>query len=311
MRHQWTLGLGLSFVALSYFLPVPQLPQMGPGYKDLLIVAAASLWVVGGTAVLRRRPIPLNRLAGVLVVAAGCRWFLTAFTRWKSFMPQWAPFIWDERLLSAESWLHGGQPPAIGLLPLLGSPFALTLLDRLYDTAFAAMAVVVLWQAWSSERERARQFMLAFILVWIVLGVLVAAAFSSVGPVMLEQLTGDTTFRPLLQAMKAAGRTGTLDAAASLWSWWTTSGVSIISAFPSIHVAMPALYACVARGPLRWLFAAYTVTTLVGSFMLGWHYAIDGYAGILGAIGCWWLAGRLTRSAAGQEHPIVAAEGSC
>lgn len=281
----------------SYFLPVPKLPQMGPGYKDLLVVAALSLWVAGGIAVLRRRPIPMDRLAGVLVVAAGCRWFLTAFTRWKSFMPQWSPFTWDERLLVAESWLHGGRPPAIQLLPVLGSPHVLAVLDRLYDTAFAALAVIVLWQAWSSDRERARRFMLAFVLVWVVLGVGVAAAFSSVGPVMLEQLTGNTTFRPLLEAMRQAGRTATLDAAESLWSWWTNAGVSVISAFPSIHVAMPALYACVSRGLLRVLLTVYTLTTLLGSFMLGWHYALDGYAGILGAIACWWLAGRLVRPA--------------
>ena len=38
--------------------------------------------------------------------------------------------------------------------------------------------------------------------------------------------------------------------------------------------------------------------------MLAWHYAIDGYAGILGALACWWLAGRLT----GPSHadPAVA-----
>jgi hypothetical protein len=28
---------------------------------------------------------------------------------------------------------------------------------------------------------------------------------------------------------------------------------------------------------------------------LGWHYAIDGYAGILGAWLLWWLCGRLVR----------------
>jgi hypothetical protein len=306
VQNRWTVLLGLPFILSSYFLPIPQLPDMVVGYKDLLVVAVESLWVVGGIALLRRRRVPLHRLGGVLVVAAACRWFFLAFTRWKAFMPQWAPFTWDERLLSAGAWLHGGQPLAIRLLPVLGSPSALTMLDRFYDTAFAAMAIVILWQAWSDDRARARRFMLAFVLVWVVMGVVVAGAFSSVGPVMLERLTGDPTFRPLLDAMHRAGRDGTLDAATSLWSWWAAVGASCISAFPSIHVAMPALYACVARGWLRVAFIVYTLITLVGSFMLAWHYALDGYAGILGAIACWWLAGRLLRPKDGRNRETAA-----
>jgi hypothetical protein len=299
--NRWALGLGLPFIFSSYFLPIPRLPEMVVAYKDLLVVAVESLWVAGGIALLRRRPVPLRRLGGVLVVAVACRWFFVAFTRWKAFMPQWAPFAWDERLLSAEAWLHGGRPLALQLLPVLGTPPALTALDHLYGTAFAAMAVVILWQAWSDDRVRARRFLLAFVLVWVVMGVVVAGAFSSVGPVMLERLTGDPTFRPLLDAMHRAGRDGTLDAATSLWAWWAAVGASCISAFPSIHVAMPALYACVSRGWLRLGFAVYTFGTLLGSFMLGWHYALDGYAGILGAIACWWLAGRLVRPDAGSR----------
>jgi hypothetical protein len=37
----------------------------------------------------------------------------------------------------------------------------------------------------------------------------------------------------------------------------------------------------------------YTGIVLIGSVNLGWHYAVDGYAGILGAIACWWVAGRM------------------
>lgn len=301
LQNRWTLTLALPFIVGSYILPIPALPDMVLSYQDLLVVAIESLWLAGGIALLRRRPIPLRRLTGVLAVAAACRWFFVAFTRWKAFMPQWAPFTWDERLLNAESWLHGGKPLAIRLLPVLGSPAALTALDHLYDTAFAAMAIVILWQAWSDDRVRARRFMLAFVLVWIGLGVVVAGAFSSVGPVMLERLTGNPTFRPLLEAMHSAGRHATLDAATSLWSWWVAVGASCISAFPSIHVAMPALYTCVYRGWLRVVFALYTAVTLLGSFMLGWHYALDGYAGILGAIACWWVAGRLM----GPEQAMV------
>ncbi|MBL8905409.1 MAG: hypothetical protein JNM20_01915, partial [Rhizobiales bacterium] len=34
---------------------------------------------------------------------------------------------------------------------------------------------------------------------------------------------------------------------------------------------------------------------LFGSVHLAWHYAIDAYAGILIALGVWWLMGPVTR----------------
>ena len=35
----------------------------------------------------------------------------------------------------------------------------------------------------------------------------------------------------------------------------------------------------------------YGAVILVGSVHLGWHYAVDGYAGIVMAMVAWWLAG--------------------
>jgi hypothetical protein len=281
---------------------------MGAGYADLLVVAGVSVWFMGVICLVRRRAFPWSRAGGVLLATVACRWFFTAFLRWKAYMPQWASFRWDEPLARADAWLHGGQPLGIRLLGLLGSPAALYGLEQLYDYALPVMALVILWQAWSDDRQRARRFTLAFVLIWIIIGVPLAGAFSSVGPILLERLTGDPQFRPLLIAMQSAGTHATLDGAASLWSWWTAMGASSISAFPSLHVAMPALYACVARGWLRWVFVAYTVTTFLGSVMLAWHYSLDGYAGVLGTVIMWWLAGRLLRTAEPGPEQEVAIE---
>ena len=67
-----------------------------------------------------------------------------------------------------------------------------------------------------------------------------------------------------------------------------------IAAFPSIHVAMPALYALATHGRWRWVWWGFTGLTLVGSVALGWHYAVDGYAGILLAWLMWRVAGWVT-----------------
>ena len=46
----------------------------------------------------------------------------------------------------------------------------------------------------------------------------------------------------------------------------------------------------------RWagyLLSAFAFLIFVGSIHLGWHYAIDGYAGAAVALFGWWAAGRL------------------
>ena len=70
------------------------------------------------------------------------------------------------------------------------------------------------------------------------------------------------------------------------------------SPMPSMHVALPMLFVLVAwkSGPLlRLLFLAYLGFNLVSSVLLGWHYAIDGYAAMLGVVMIWIAVGRLTR----------------
>ena len=67
-----------------------------------------------------------------------------------------------------------------------------------------------------------------------------------------------------------------------------------ISAMPSMHNASAVLFALAFRQVskrLGWFFAAYAAVILVGSVHLGWHYAIDGYAGVVIAVFSWWLAG--------------------
>jgi membrane-associated phospholipid phosphatase len=78
---------------------------------------------------------------------------------------------------------------------------------------------------------------------------------------------------------------------------WTAFGG--ISAMPSLHVAVAVLLAIVAWN-CSWriglLATGYTVVIGIGSVVLGWHYAVDGYVGTALAACCWIAAGWMVPS---------------
>jgi membrane-associated phospholipid phosphatase len=85
----------------------------------------------------------------------------------------------------------------------------------------------------------------------------------------------------------------------SLWTAYAaTPSFSSISAFPSMHVAIAMLVFLACRHISWWLkvlSAAYLALIFLGSIFLGWHYAIDGYAGAGIALAAWWLGGVIAR----------------
>ena len=119
-----------------------------------------------------------------------------------------------------------------------------------------------------------------------------AVLLSSAGPVYFDRVTGLAGGYPTLEPALLAAQVQ-----ATLWqSHLAGPGQTIagIAAMPSLHVAVPALYALASRGWWRALWWGFTVLTIIGSVALGWHYAVDGYMGILLAWLTWRLAGWLT-----------------
>ena len=63
-----------------------------------------------------------------------------------------------------------------------------------------------------------------------------------------------------------------------------------------MHVSMAFLFALVGWRASRILgigFTVFMVLIMIGSVHLGWHYAIDGYAAIVGTWLIWWAVGWL------------------
>jgi hypothetical protein len=132
-------------------------------------------------------------------------------------------------------------------------------------------------------------------LSWIQIAVLLPAA----GPVYFTRVTGQSgPYSELMRTVHAVPLTATW-IQESLWANYVLPSGGLmkgIAAFPSLHVAMPVLYAVSSRTTAaRVSWWSYAGLIFVGSVVLGWHYAVDGYAAVLLVVGCWWLACQIHR----------------
>jgi hypothetical protein len=220
----------------------------------------------------------------------------------------------------ADSWLHHadvaihGRMPWEWLWPVLGNATAMRTLDRLYFLWFGLLVLFVVWASWSSQRELRQRALIAFLFVWIGAGTITATVSASAGPCFYGDVVADSNpYAPLMAHLDSFSSTKPLRARISqrrLWEvrradeWKTFGG---ISAMPSLHVAIAALFAFIGWSRSKWLGAcliAYACAIQIGSVALGWHYAVDGYIGALFAFGAWSLAGRLTVPAKSGPVPV-------
>jgi PAP2 superfamily len=140
-------------------------------------------------------------------------------------------------------------------------------------------------------------------LTWILLGTVLAQLVPSAGPAYYQRVTGSWgPFAPLMTYLRAAGEIHQLDVLSvqtALWRAVERGEVVFgggISAFPSLHVAMPVLGACAAWSThrrLAWTFVAFGALIFLGSIHLGWHYALDGEAAVAGVAAIWWTTGQV------------------
>ena len=334
-EHRVSLAILVSYLLAGYLLQATLLPGMmaglwyspvyrvflGGGVVSLPIVFVLARWRVRGAdggrihgaegwrvawRSARQELFTAPRLLRLLFVLFYVPFVMSVFGRWKSVMHLIHPFAWDERLSSLDRWVHFGTYPWEDLQPLLGRPIITRALDFLYVPCLVtALIGTTVWQGWREDRRRREQFLSAFALSWIVLGTIAATALSSAGPCYYALVTHlPDPYQALMGYLDRVDASSPLIAVGiqrGLWASFTgqvSTPFDGISAMPSLHVAMPVLFALAGWQYDRRLGAAltaYAFLVLVGSVHLGWHYAIDGYASILGVTLLWILAGRLAR----------------
>ncbi len=273
-----------------------------PPYVMLFVRPAGLLKFM--VADLRTNWLTMERLAGGCLIALLLPRFMSLFTMWKTLIPVINFFTWDPLFAEWDRLLHGGTDPWLLLQPVLGSPWISSGINFFYHLWIFLLYGILLWQAFSVRDPRLRmQFFLTFVLIWSLLGNVMATLLSSAGPVYFGRVTGlEDPFQPLVDYLQAANEVApiwALQVHDLLWQLHVLGEYNLgtgISAMPSVHVAAAVLFALLGWRVNRLLGVALTlfsVVIMIGSVHLAWHYALDGYVSALLTYGLWRAAGWL------------------
>ncbi len=288
-------GLSVDWVAVEYTIPpliVPTLQALGGG------VVLWALWVVASGGSLRRYLGEIASLSWLWLAVrlwVICLLFTFTYFWMKVSVPLVNEALWDEALWRLDRILHFGLQPSVFWIELLdGTPFVPALLTWYGWWIVTMMFGLGFFCAMADAGARSR-FMLSIVFLWLV-GAWIYTALPAVGPIYVHPETWDD-----LESEMA----GTRAAQAMLWENYETmlSGREAplarfnptrgVAALPSLHVGGHWLLMLWARRAAPALFlpaAGGVLATFVGSIVTGWHYAVDGYAGVLLAQGAYWAA---------------------
>ncbi len=328
-RAQWFFFAIPALYLFSNWLMLRSLPSHGTAPVHLVLLDLLSFALPVGLivmlvlrlihyAVVIKPESPIRALAADIValatrpkliinalpVFAAMVFFNKAMIELKPAIPAINPFAWDMTFMEWDRALHFGFDPWVILQPLLGHDIVTFAINLAYNFWFVALFAAWFWFGFQKQAGELRaRFFLSYMLAWWIGGGLLAVMFSSAGPVYFDELgLAPNPYTELFAYLNDADTRiplWFLDTQQMLWDGYTGKGPALgISAMPSMHNASAVLFALafrhVSKG-LGWFFAVYAVVILLGSVHLGWHYAIDGYAGIAIAAFSWWVAGFMAR----------------
>lgn len=258
-------------------------------------------------ASIRKNPYSLMRppLMGALglISIAG---FFFAYSTIKTRIPAFTEYSWDVAFYKLDQVLFFGNDPWKVFAFLYDFPIVIKSLDTLYSVIWP----IILFGSWvtcfASKRhsvQRRMQYCLAILISWFIGGNLLAVVFASVGPVYFTEFTGlASPYVEQMQILASINETQTLGAFTYqeyLLDVYKSGsyGLGGISAMPSMHITTAILFIFMFGQNIimRSLLIAFAVIIYFTSFILAWHYAVDGLLSVPIAIGGWYLSGWVLR----------------
>jgi membrane-associated phospholipid phosphatase len=305
--------------------------DFNPLVQGLTWALRLSPYIAGGVVlralieVVRRRKLELPSRREALLQAASLAacavtlGFMSAAYTWgKALVPYFNPRTWDPQLRAIDLAIHGGLDLNRFLLALLASsPRADSVIDWGYQHFYQLIILSLGWLLTTRDLDSRHRLLRGQVMLWLA-GLAVYMLVPAVGPVfILQDLFSDIAFRFPRNAFVASQLASNYKDILRVVAGENIQ-VNIVlgtAAMPSLHVAMPAycaFHCWERRSPLRTFYVVVTVLTLFASVVTGWHYAIDGYVGILIAALCWWAmkkprpAGGIAAQPAAETPPARA-----
>ena len=239
--------------------------------------------------------------------------FMASFTITKILIGRTVGFTWDPFFADLDATIFGMDPWRL-THAVFGSPLAATVLEGAYvgwgAVGIFSMPLVVAL----ASRDQTARFLIAMLLTWAVAGLLFAAMFASAGPCFAHIFAPEVSerFQPLIDRLGILlGSESPIHRTQAYLAANWNAPVAIkgggISAFPSVHVGVAALYVIAAwRQPaLRIAAIGFALMIGLGSVYFGYHYVVDGIASIGIAYGCWVTASKIGAVVASRHQRTV------
>ncbi|USD64726.1 phosphatase PAP2 family protein [Vibrio sp. SCSIO 43136] len=249
-----------------------------------------------------------------ILLSIAFSWTFSAYTSVKSAIPSILPYSMDPIFVQLDKWLHFGLSPWQISHDLFSTAYATGVINLLYQIWFAVIWLFLVGSMALVIKPKLRQSaLLGFIAVWFINGTLFALPLSSVGPVFYNHIYPPLEEFSSLMNQLEEHHQWLIDSGSSLKVWslnvqdklWTAYSTQTnmtgqgISAMPSMHVSTTFLITLALWSFNRWAGAMgilFTLSILVGSVHLGWHYAIDGYLSLITTYCIWNLIGKLSKN---------------
>ncbi|MGR5411229.1 phosphatase PAP2 family protein [Vibrio astriarenae] len=243
----------------------------------------------------------------LLIVAVSI--FMSSYSAVKASIPMVNHFRYDVLFYNIDKLFFLGFEPWAILPSFLDVPYFYAFINLLYNIWVIFIWASVVYFGFLNSKDVRLQYLITFVLCWFIVGNILAMLLSSAGPIYMHLVNdGETMYISLIEHLKLHDSyliendspitIWALSTQELLWESYSQNKEMLgsgISAMPSMHVSMSVLLALGVSKVNKWAgYSAwiYCFFIYIGSFLLGWHYAIDGLVSLPCTLLLWYLSGK-------------------